>query len=214
MALVAALFVAGGHEVLDFDSIKERQAELEAYYAAHPLRTVAVFFGVYVAVATTSLPGGAVLTMLGGALFGAALGALLVSFASTIGATLAFLATRHLLADWLRRRFAPTFRRIDEGVAQDGAVYLFMVRLVPAIPFLLVNVGMGLTRMRVSTYYWVSQAGMLAGTLLFSIAGESLGALQSPSDVLSPRLIAAFVMLAVLPLAARKLVGALRTRFA
>ena len=209
-ALVAAFFLSGVHHAVEFENIKARQAELEALYAARPLATVLIFFALYVAVATTSVPGGAVLTMVAGALFGVALGALVVSFASSIGATFAFLISRYLIGDWVHERFAAAMRRIDQGVERDGALYLFMARLVPAIPFMLVNVSMGLTRMRTFTYYWVSQAGMLAGTLLFANAGRRLSEMRSPSDALSPGVIAAFVMLGVLPLLARSLLRRFR----
>lgn len=205
-AVAAAFFLSGAHHELEFESIKARQQELEELYEARPLATALVFFVVYVALATTSLPGGAVLTMVSGALFGVALGSVIVSFASTIGATFAFLISRYVLGQWVHARFSRAMRRIDEGVQRDGALYLFMVRLVPAIPFMLVNVSMGLTRMGTFTYYWVSQAGMLAGTVLFANAGKRLSEMQSPSEALSPRVIAAFVMLGVLPLVARKLV--------
>jgi uncharacterized membrane protein YdjX (TVP38/TMEM64 family) len=212
VALVAAFFLSGAHHQVEFDSIKARQAELEALYRARPLATALGFFALYVAVATTSVPGGAVLTMVAGALFGVAPGALLVSFASSIGATFAFLISRYLLADWVHARFAGAMRRIDEGIERDGALYLFMVRLIPAIPFMLVNASMGLTRIRTFTYYWVSQAGMLAGTLLFANAGKHLSEMRSPSDALSPGVIAAFVMLGALPLAGRMLVRRFRQR--
>ena len=210
LALAAAFFASGAHRELEFENIKARQQELEAIYEARPTATVLLFFAIYVGLATTSLPGGAVLTMVAGALFGVAFGTLLVSFASSIGATFAFLISRYVLGDWVHERFGPTMRRIDAGVERDGALYLFMVRLVPVIPFMLVNVSMGLTRMKTLTYYWVSQLGMLAGTLLFANAGKRLSEMQSPSDALSPGVIGAFLMLGVLPFVARKIVGRFR----
>jgi uncharacterized membrane protein YdjX (TVP38/TMEM64 family) len=209
-ALVAGFFLSGAHHELDFENVKARQHELEALYEAHPLATPVVFFLLYILVATTSLPGGAVLTMVAGALFGVGLGALIVSFASSIGATFAFLISRYLLGDWVHARFGRTMRTIDEGVEREGSLYLFMVRLVPVIPFMLVNLSMGLTRMRTLTYYWVSQAGMLAGTVLFANAGRRLAEMQSPYDALSPGIIVALAMLGVLPILARKLANRLR----
>jgi uncharacterized membrane protein YdjX (TVP38/TMEM64 family) len=173
---------------------------------------LAAFFLGYVLLATTSLPGGAAATMAAGALFGAATATLLVSFASTIGATLAFLITRFFLKDHLERRFGSRLRRLHEGVERDGAYYLFVLRLTPGVPFLVVNAAMGLTRMRTWTYYWVSQLGMLAGTLLFANAGSRLAQMQSPADVFTPGIIAAFAALGVLPIAARKVYAALRAR--
>jgi len=210
--VVIAFFVAGGHEQLSFDVLKERQAELEALYRAHPILTPAVFFAIYVALATTSLPGGAVLTMIAGAIFGVALGTVIVSFASSIGATFAFLISRYLLRDWVERRFGHRLRRLNEGIAREGGLYLFMVRLVPAIPFLLVNVGMALTCMRTWRYYWISQAGMLSGSLLFANAGTRLAEIKAPEDALSLRTMVAFALLGIVPIAAKKGLEALRRR--
>jgi uncharacterized membrane protein YdjX (TVP38/TMEM64 family) len=166
---------------------------------------LAAFFLAYVLLATTSLPGGAAATMAAGALFGAATATLLVSFASTIGATLAFLLSRYLFGEAIERRFGPRLARIQRGVERDGAYYLFFLRLVPAMPFLLVNAAMGVTRMRTWTYYWVSQLGMLAGTFLFAQAGAQLATVDSPWDVLSPGVLGALAALGVLPLVVKKL---------
>jgi uncharacterized membrane protein YdjX (TVP38/TMEM64 family) len=208
LALLVAAFLL--HDELEFEHIKARQEELEALYAAHPVATVLVFFLLYVVIATASLPGGSVLTMGAGAIFGVAFGALLVSFASSIGATFAFLISRYVLGEWVRARFGRVFSRIDQGIERDGALYLFLLRLVPAIPFMLVNIGMGLTRIRTFTYYWVSQAGMLAGTLLFANAGRRLAEMQSPSDVFSPQVIAALLTLALFPVLAARIAGRFR----
>jgi len=135
---------------------------------------IAAFFLGYVLLATSSLPGGAAATMTAGALFGAAQATLLVSFASTIGATIAFLLSRHFFRDAVERRYGARLARIHEGIERRGVMYLFLLRLFPGVPFLLVNTGMGLTRMRVWTYYWVSQLGMLAGTFIFASAGAQL----------------------------------------
>ena len=135
---------------------------------------IAAFFLGYVLLATTSLPGGAAATMTAGALFGAAQATLLVSFASTIGATLAFLLSRYFLRDAVEKRFGERLTRVHEGIERHGALYLFLLRLFPGVPFVVVNAGMGLTRMRLWTYYWVSQLGMLAGTFLFASAGAQL----------------------------------------
>jgi uncharacterized membrane protein YdjX (TVP38/TMEM64 family) len=166
---------------------------------------LAAFFLAYVLLATTSLPGGAAATMAAGALFGAATATLLVSFASTIGATLAFLLARYLFREAIERRFGSRLACIQRGVERDGAYYLFFLRLVPAVPFLLVNAAMGVTRMRTWTYYWVSQLGMLAGTFLFANAGARLAAIDSPWEVLTPGVLGALAALGVLPLAVKKL---------
>lgn len=204
-ALVAGFFAAGGHEVLRLENLKARYAELEAFHAAHPVRAVAAFFALYVALATSSLPGGAVLTMLAGALFGAWTATVVVSFASSAGALLAMLLARYVLFDWTRARLGARVRRLDEGIRRDGALYLFMVRLVPAIPFFVVNVGMGLTRMPAFRYYWVSQLGMLPGSLVFAHAGGRLAEIDSAGDVLTPGLLAALALLALVALAGWKI---------
>lgn len=205
MLTVAAFFAAGGHEALDLHNLKARQHQIEAFYRDQPFVVLSAFFLGYVALASTSLPGGAAVTMAGGAVFGALSTTLLVSFASSIGALFAFLLARGLLREWVEERFGTGLRRLDEGIERDGAFYLFLLRLVPAIPFLLVNVGMGLTCMRPWTYYWVSQLGMLAGTFVFANAGAQLATIDSPWEVLSPRVLGALVLLGALPLAAKKL---------
>ena len=163
---------------------------------------LAAFFVGYVLLAATSLPGGAAATMAAGAMYGAVTATVLVSFASAIGATLAFLLSRHFFRDTVERRFG---NRFPAAIEREGAAYLFLLRLVPVVPFMAVNAAMGLTRMRTWTYYWVSQAGMLAGTFLFATAGASLAAAASPWDVLTPATLGCFAAIGILPLAARKL---------
>jgi len=211
-AVALAFFALGLHQQLSFSSLKERQAELESLYARHPAAMLALLFAGYVVLATTSLPGGAAATIAAGAVFGIGVATLVISFASSIGATFAFLLSRYVFRDWVEARFGERLARIDQGVAREGALYLFMLRLVPAIPFMLVNAGMGLTRMRTWTYYWVSQLGMLAGTLLFANAGSRLAEMESPGDVLTPGVVGAFVALGVLPICARKGYQALKAR--
>ena len=211
-ALVAAFFVLGGPRYLTFDSLKAQQAAIQGYYAAHPWQTAALYFLVYVAVTGLSLPGAAVMTLVGGAIFGLAWGTLIVSFAASIGATLAFLASRFLLRDWVQRRFGPQLGPINRGVEKEGAFYLFTLRLIPVIPFFAINLAMGLTPMRTWTFYWVSQLGMLAGTLVYVNAGTQLAAIESPAGILSPGLIGAFVLLGLFPLIAKRIVDAVRAR--
>jgi uncharacterized membrane protein YdjX (TVP38/TMEM64 family) len=211
-AVAAAFFATGLHQELSFSNLKERQAELEALYGRHPAAMLSLFFAGYVALAATSLPGGAAATIAAGAVFGVGVATLVISFASSIGATFAFMLSRYVLRDWVEARFGTRLARIDEGVQRQGALYLFMLRLVPAIPFMLVNAGMGLTRMRTWTYYWVSQLGMLAGTLLFANAGSRLAEMSSPGDVFTPGVVGAFVALGLLPISARKAYQALKGR--
>jgi pyruvate/2-oxoglutarate dehydrogenase complex dihydrolipoamide dehydrogenase (E3) component/uncharacterized membrane protein YdjX (TVP38/TMEM64 family) len=172
---------------------------LAGWTAANPGLTAATFFGLYVLVTGVSLPGAAVLTLAGGALFGLLEGTLLVSFASTIGATLAFLASRFVLRDGLRARYGDRLRGFDQGIAKDGAFYLFSLRLVPVVPFFLINLLAGLTTLKARTFYAVSQLGMLPGTVAYVYAGTRLAKIRSLGDVASPGLLGAFALLAVLP---------------
>ena len=211
-ALAAAFFAAGGHRYLTFESIKAQQAAIEAYYRAHPWLTAGGYFVIYVAVTGLSLPGAAIMTLAGGAVFGLLWGTIIVSFASSIGATLAFLASRFILRDWVQSRFGHNLRALNDGVAKEGAFYLFTLRLIPAIPFFVINLAMGLTPMRGWTFYWVSQVGMLAGTVVFVNAGTQLAAIESPSDVLSPGLIGAFLLLGLFPLIAKRILDMVKAR--
>jgi pyruvate/2-oxoglutarate dehydrogenase complex dihydrolipoamide dehydrogenase (E3) component/uncharacterized membrane protein YdjX (TVP38/TMEM64 family) len=207
VAAVAAFFAAGGHRLLSLDNLRALQADVQAYYAAGPLRTGLLFFAAYVAVTGLSLPGAAVMTLAAGAIFGLAWGVVIVSFASTIGATLAFLASRFLLRDWVQARFGTRLKSINEGVEKEGAFYLFALRLVPVIPFVAINLLMGLTPMRVWTYFWVSQVGMLAGTVAYVYAGVKLGEFQ-----LTAGLLAAFAVLGLFPLLAKKALDLVKAR--
>ena len=209
---VAVFFAAGGHRYLSFEYLKAQQAAIDAWYRTNPVLTVTAYFAIYIAATGLSLPGAALLTLIGGALFGVVWGTVIVSFASTIGATLAFLAARFLLRDWVRGRFAAQLEPIDRGVKAEGALYLFTLRLLPAVPFFAINLAMGLTALSTRTFYWVSQLGMLAGTLVYVNAGTQLGALESPAGILSPGLIGAFVLLGLFPLAAKKGVDAVKAR--
>jgi len=212
VALVVAFFALDLRQYLTLEYVKGRQAVLAGYVQEHPLQTAAAYFGVYVAVTGLSLPGAAVLTLLGGAVFGLLWGTLIVSFASSIGATLAFLASRFLLRDWVQARFGKFLKPVDEGVRKEGAFYLFALRLVPAFPFFVVNLVMGLTAIPVRTFYWVSQAGMLAGTLAYVYAGTQLASISSPRDIVSPRLLFAFVLLGLFPVIAKKTLDAAKAR--
>lgn len=206
LALIAAVawaLQAGAANALTLENLKQQQGQLGSWVESHPWQAAGVFFAVYVAVAAASIPGAAVLTVAAGALFGFGRGLALVSFASTIGASLAFLVARFVLRDGLRSRYRERLGKIDEGIARDGAFYLFSLRLVPAFPFFVVNLLAGLTGLRLWTFYWVSQLGMLAGTVVYVYAGTQLARIDSLRDVLSPGLIGAFVLLGVLPLLAR-----------
>ena len=211
-ALVVAFFVFDLNQYLNLEALKAQQTALEAQVSAQPLFAAAVFFAAYVVATALSLPGAALLTLIGGALFGLGWGLLLVSFASTLGATLAMLISRFLLRDWVMRRFGRRFKAINKGVEREGAFYLFALRLVPIFPFFLINLAMGLTRLPARTFWWVSQLGMLPGTLVYVNAGRELGQLDSLGGILSPGLIGAFVLLGVFPLIARKLLDLIKAR--
>ena len=204
VALVLAAVLAALHfdlaGRLSFASLKEGQAGLESSRAASPLLFLAGYFLLYVTVTALSLPGATVLTLAGGALFGLATGSLVVSFASTLGATLAMLVSRYFLRGAVRARFGERLRRIDEGLERDGATYLLTLRLVPAVPFFVLNLLMGLTGIRMPTYWWVSQLGMLPATLVFVNAGTQLAKIDSPAGILSPRVLLSLAALGLLPL--------------
>jgi pyruvate/2-oxoglutarate dehydrogenase complex dihydrolipoamide dehydrogenase (E3) component/uncharacterized membrane protein YdjX (TVP38/TMEM64 family) len=203
---LAAFFAAGGARYFSFENLKAQQAALEAWRAARPVHAALGFFILYIAFTSLSLPAAALMTLLAGAIFGAALGTALVSFASAIGATLAMLAARFVLRDWVQARFARRLTSINRGIERDGAFYLFTLRLIPAVPFFLINLAMGLTPIRTWTFYWVSQLAMFPATLLYVNAGTQLARLESLRDVLSWQLIGALVLLGIFPLAAKKAV--------
>ena len=211
-ALVAAFFVFDLKQYFSLDYFKQQQAAIEAYYRAHPLQTAAIYFLVYVLVTGLSLPGAAIMTLAGGAIFGLLWGTVIVSFASSIGATLAFLASRFLFREAIQRKFGDKLAAINRGVEKEGAFYLFALRLVPAFPFFVINLVMGLTPLRTRTFYWVSQLGMLAGTLVYVNAGTQIARIDSLSGLLSPALIGSFVLLGIFPLVAKKIVDWLKAR--
>lgn len=211
-ALVAAFFVFDLGRWLDFDFLKSQRDHFQALFAERPFLTAALFFAAYVAVTGLSLPGAAVLTLVGGAILGLVWGTVVVSLASTLGATVAFVLARYLARDAVRRRFARALGPIDEGVRKDGAFYLFTLRLVPVFPFFVINLAMGLTSMRVLTFAFVSQAGMLPGTVVYVNAGTRLAEIEGLAGILSPGLWLSFALLGVFPLVAKKAVDALRAR--
>ena len=217
--IVAAIAAAAGAflwfdlgRFLSLEAIKSQQAQLEAWRAARPLLAAATFFVVYVAVTALSLPGAAVMTLAVGAVFGLGWGTVIVSFASTIGATLAFLASRTLLRDWVQSRFGDRLRALNAGVEKDGPFYLFTLRLVPVFPFFVINLAMGLSPIRTRTFYWVSQLGMLPGTLVYVNAGTQLAGIESMAGVVSPSLLLSFALLGLFPLVARKATEAFQAR--
>ncbi|TAL97449.1 MAG: pyridine nucleotide-disulfide oxidoreductase [Rhodanobacter sp.] len=207
LGAVVAFFALGLQHQLSLEALKARQHALDAWRQAHPLVLAGGFFLVYVAVTALSLPAATLLTLAGGAVFGLLEGTVLVSFASAIGATLAMLASRFVLRDTVQERFGKRLSTINEGMQREGAFYLFTLRLVPVIPFFVVNLVMGLTTLPARTFYWVSQLGMLAATVVFVNAGTQLAGLHSLSGILSPRIIGSFALLGVFPLLARWIVA-------
>ncbi len=204
-ALVAAYFVFDLGQYFSLGYLKSRQAAIDAYYGSNPLQTVAVFFLVYVAVTGLSLPGATIMTLAAGAIFGLLWGTIIVSFASSIGATLSFVASRFVLKDSVQAKFGDKLKAINAGIEKDGAFYLFTLRLVPAFPFFVINLVMGLTPMRLPTFYWISQLGMLAGTIVYVNAGTEIARIDRLSGILSPSLLASFTLLGLFPLIAKKL---------
>lgn len=211
-AIIAAYFVFDLGQYLTLEGIKQLVAQWEAFYADNPVMVIAGFFAAYVAVTAASLPGAAIMTLAAGALFGVVTGTILVSFASTLGATLAFLSSRYVLRDSIEARFGERLKAINAGVERDGAFYLFSLRMIPAFPFFVVNLVMGLTRIRVWTYVWVSQLGMLLGTVVYVNAGTQLAQIDSLSGIASPAVLGSFVLLGIAPWLAKLLIGLIKRR--
>ncbi|WP_368159324.1 FAD-dependent oxidoreductase [Aeromonas sp. R5-3] len=198
--LIGAFFAFDLGHYLSLPQLQARQAELAALVERHFGAAALLFVAVYVVSTALSLPGASLLTLAGSAVFGVAWGLLLVSFASSMGATLAFLSARFLLRDWVERRFGDKLASLQAGMKKEGALYLLSLRLIPIFPFFLVNLLMGLTPIRVSTYYWVSQLGMLPGTFVYVLAGSELANLTSTGNILSPGLMVALTLLGLMPM--------------
>jgi pyruvate/2-oxoglutarate dehydrogenase complex dihydrolipoamide dehydrogenase (E3) component/uncharacterized membrane protein YdjX (TVP38/TMEM64 family) len=211
-ALVAAYFIFDLGQYLTLDGIKALAGDLAAFQQENPLAVIAGFFLAYVAVTAASLPGAAIMTLAAGALFGVLGGTILVSFASTIGATLAFLSSRYVLRDTIEARFGERLKAINAGLERDGPFYLFSLRMIPVFPFFVVNLVMGLTRIRTFTYAWVSQIGMLLGTIVYVNAGTQLAQIDSLSGIASPGVIGSFVLLGIVPWIAKAIIGLIQRR--
>ena len=207
IALMIAFFVFDLGHYLSLEAIKASQADISKWQASQPLLVGLSFFALYVAVTALSLPGAAVMTLAAGAFFGLLWGMVIVSFASTIGASLAFLVSRFVLRDSVQLKFGERLISINKGIKKEGAFYLFTLRLVPAFPFFLINLLMGLTPIKLWTFFWVSQVGMLAGTFVYVNAGTQLAQIDGLSGILSPTLLLSFVLLGGFPLLAKKVIG-------
>ncbi len=209
-ALAISFFSFDLGQYLTLDYIKSQQESLNAFYQQNTLTTIITFFAIYVVVTAASLPGAAVMTLAAGAIFGLLTGVILVSFASTIGATCAFIVSRYVLRDTIQQKFPDKLKTINQGIDKDGAFYLFALRLVPAFPFFVINLVMGLTSLKTWTFYWVSQLGMFAGTIVYVNAGTQLAQIDSLSGIASPEIIFSFVLLALLPFMGRKIVDSIK----
>ncbi len=212
LVLLAAFFALDLGRYLSLGYLKSSQSAFESLYAEQPLTVMGSYFALYVAVTALSFPGAVIMTLAGGAIFGTLWGTVIVSFASSLGATLAFLAARFVLRDSIEARFGNRLAEFNKGIEKEGAFYLFTLRLVPLVPFFVINLLMGLTKMKTLTFYGVSQLGMLAGTAVYVNAGTQLAQLESLQGILSPGLIGSFVLLGVFPLLARKVTEVLKGR--
>ena len=213
VALIAAFFIFDLGQYLSIDFLKSKHQLLVDYAAENKVIALGGFFLLYVAVAALSLPGAALLTLAGGAIFGFITGLILVSFASTLGATLAFLFSRFMFRDAVQKKFSSQLQTVNDGMKEEGAFYLFTLRLIPVVPFFVVNLLMGLSTIKTLVFAWVSQLGMLLpGTAVFVNAGNQLAQIDSLGDILSPSLLAAFALLGIFPIVAKKLIALYKKR--
>jgi uncharacterized membrane protein YdjX (TVP38/TMEM64 family) len=208
LILLFKLFNLG--QYLNLSYLKESQQAFTAFYNEHSMLTIVSYMLIYIIATALSLPGAVILTLAGGALFGLVTGSIIISFSSTIGATLACAVSRYLLQDWVQAKFGDKLQKFNAGMEKEGGFYLFTLRLVPIFPFFIINLVMGLTKIRLKTYYWVSQLGMLPATIVYVNAGKELGKIDSLSGILSPGLILSFVLLGIFPIAAKKVLGKIR----
>ena len=217
IVLVIIIFVSGFilfdlGQYFSLSYIKESQQKFDLLYAEHRALVIASYMLIYIIMAALSLPGAIVMGLAGGALFGFVVGTIAVSFSSTIGATLACFVSRSILRDWIQGKFGDRLKTVNEGIEKEGPFYLFTLRLIPVFPFWLINLVMGLTKMRLRTFFWVSQIGMLPGTMVFVNAGKELGKIDSVKGILSPGLILSFVILGIFPIVAKKIVALYKSR--
>jgi uncharacterized membrane protein YdjX (TVP38/TMEM64 family) len=207
IGVIAAFKIFNLGEYFTLSYIKASQHRFETLYSGHPFLVIAGYMLMYILVTSLSLPGAAVMTLAGGALFGLLTGTIVVSFASTIGATLACFVSRFILRDWVQDKFGDKLKTVNEGIEREGPFYLFTLRLIPVFPFWLINLVMGLTKMSLKNFYLVSQVGMLPGTVVFVNAGKELARVDSLSGILSPGLILSFVLLGLFPIITKKLLA-------
>lgn len=212
LVLIAAFKILHLDQYFTLSYIKASQEKFQAIYLENRALVIGSYMAIYILVTSLSLPGAAVMTLLGGALFGFVVGTIVVSFASTIGATFACFASRYLLQSWVQGKFGEKLKTVNEGVEKEGLFYLFTLRLIPVFPFWMINLVMGLTKMRLRTFYWVSQLGMLPGTMVYVNAGKELAKIDSLKGILSPGLIISFVILGLFPITVKKLMALYKSR--
>lgn len=210
--LIAGYFVFDLGQYFSLEYIKASRERFHALYAEHTVAVLGGYFLLYVTVTALALPAATVISLAGGALFGLVTGTIVVSFASSIGAALAFVVARYVLRDWVQGRFGDRLERINRGIEKDGAFYLFTLRLIPIFPFFVINTVIALTPMRLFTYYWVSQLGMFPATVIYVNAGKELGQVDSLSGLLSPSLLLSFAILGIFPLVMKKALGWYQSR--
>lgn len=210
--LVGCFFYFDLGRYLSLSYLKESQHRFNELYAEHTVLVIACYALIYIVATALSLPGAAILTLAGGAMFGLYVGSVVVSFASSVGATLACFVSRFLLRDWVQNKFGQRLATINEGIDREGVFYLFSLRLVPIFPFFVINLLMGLTRMPLFTYYWVSQVGMFPATVVYVNAGKELANIDSPAGIISPGLLLSFALLGLFPIVTKKLLGLHRQR--
>lgn len=212
IAVLVLFFGFGLGERLNFQTLLDALESIRLRAEAEPLTSGGLFFCLYVAIGSLNLPGAFILTPAAGAIFGTPVGSALVSFGSTVGATISFLTARYLLRGFIEDRFAFAAARVNQGVREEGPYYLFGLRLVPIFPFFLINPIMGLTRLRTWTFFWVSQLGMLPGTVVYVNAGAQVGRIESLGGVLTPTLLGSFALLGIFPFIARRGLAWLKRR--
>ena len=205
VALIVVFKVFGLERYFSLSYLKTSQEAFATLYSEHQAMVIGTYMLIYIVVTALSLPGAAVLTLAGGALFGFVVGTVVVSFASTIGATLACLVSRFLLREWVEKKVGDKLQGVNKGIQNEGAFYLFTMRLIPVFPFFVINLVMGLTKISLVTFYWVSQVGMLPGTMVYINAGKELGKIDSLSGILSPSLLISFTILGLFPITVKKL---------
>jgi len=209
---VCAYFFLDLGEYISLEYLKSQQTVFNSYYATHPVRMALYFLGIYVAITGLSLPTAGILTLAGGTLFGLLWGTILVSFASTIGATLAFIASRYLLRNFIQDRYRDKLSSINAGIENDGNFYLLTLRLIPVFPYFLINILMGLTPIRTLHFYLISQIGMLPITIIYVNAGTQIARIKEPADILSAQLLFSFILIGLFPLLARRILVLIRSR--